>query len=84
MISKERSIYINEAHRTNYPTVLTGPPPTPSKPIVFLEADAHAVRYPHNDPLIITMHIGNRRVSRILVDGGSSVNIQYRSTLDRI
>jgi len=38
----------------------------------------------HNDALIVTMLIGNCRVSKILVDGESSVNILYGGTLNRM
>ena len=31
--AKDKAIYINEAHRSEYPTVLTNLPPTPSRPI---------------------------------------------------
>ena len=78
------SIYINEACRINYLTVLTGPPLTPSKLIMFMETDACVVHFSHNDALIVTMHIDNCRVSRILVDNGSSIDILYRGALDRI
>ena len=61
---------------------MTGSPSYPSKPITFSEADAYTVYFPHNYALIITMHIDNYRVSRILVDSNSSVNILYESTLD--
>ena len=33
--SKKKAIYINEARRIKYPTVLTSPPLAPSKPISF-------------------------------------------------
>jgi len=82
--SRKRSVYINEACRTEYPAVLVGPPLTPSRPIMFSKADAYVVHFPHNDALIITMHIGNCRVSRILIDSGSSVNIMYGGALNRI
>ena len=36
----------------------------------------------HNDTLILTMIISNCRVSKVLVDGGSSVNILYEGALD--
>ena len=79
--SKEKTIYINEARRSNYPMVLTGPPPFPCRLISFSEVDVYAVHFSHNDALIITMHIDSCRVSRIL--SGSTVNILYGSALDR-
>ena len=75
--SRERSMYINEAHRANYPMVLIGPSLTPSKPFIFSEVDAYVVHFLDNYALIITMHIDNYQVSRILVNSGCSVNILY-------
>jgi len=40
--------------------------------------------FPHNDALIVTMIIDNCQVSKVLVDGGNSVNILYGGTLDRM
>jgi len=57
--------------------VLSGPPLAPSNPISFSDFDASAVHFSHNDDLIIIMLIGNCRVSKILVNGGSSVNVLY-------
>ena len=81
--SKERSIYINEAHRASYSTVLTGPPNL-EQANMFSKVVACAVHFLHNDALIVAIHIGNRRVSRILVDSGGSVNILYVDALDRM
>ena len=36
----------------------------------------------HNDALIVTLLIGNFRVSKILIDRGSSINILYGGALD--
>ena len=77
--SRERSICVNEAHKNKYPIVLTGPPLAPSKQISFLDSDASIIYF-----LIITMLISNCRVSKILVDGGSSINILYGGTLNRM
>jgi len=79
---KKRSIYINEACKANYPMVLIGPPLTRRKLIMFSKEDAYAVHFPHNDTLIVTMHLDNCRVSRILVDSESSVNILHGGALD--
>ena len=51
---------------------------------MFSEANACAVHFSQNDALIVTMHIDNYRVSRILVDRGSSINILYGGVLDRM
>jgi len=57
--------------------VLTGPSLAPSKPISFSDSGASTEHFPHNDALIITMLIDNCRVSKILVDWGSFVNVLY-------
>ena len=51
---------------------------------MFSEADAYAVHFPHNDTPIVIMHIDNCRVSRMLIDSWSSINILYRSVLDKM
>lgn len=42
------------------------------------------MQFPHNNPLIVTLQITNCRVHRIQVDIGSSVNMLYKATLDKI
>jgi len=56
----------------------------PSKPISFSDSYTSTVHFSHNDTLIVTMLIDNCRVSKILVDRGSSVNVLYRGALDRM
>jgi len=47
-----------------------------------LDSDAAAVPFSHDDALIITMLIGNCQMSKILVDGGSSVNILFGGAIN--
>ena len=59
-------------------------PPSPLSRPIFSEADAYVMHFPHNDALVATMHISCCRVSKILIDGGSSINILYGHALDRM
>ena len=82
--SKERIIYVNQAWMDQDSTSYTSPPLPPSEPITFTDEDAFGVPFPHNDALVITIPIGNCKVSRVLVDTGSSVNIMYGQTLNQM
>ncbi|XP_023758741.1 uncharacterized protein LOC111907173 [Lactuca sativa] len=48
---------------------------TNQKEIMFDETDMLDVQDPHHNGLLITLYIANHFVRRLLVDGGSSVNI---------
>ena len=54
---------------------------TNEKEITINEQDRENIQYPHHDGLVITPYIANHFVKRILVDGGSSVNIILLDTL---
>uniref|UniRef100_A0A803PRB0 Uncharacterized protein n=1 Tax=Cannabis sativa TaxID=3483 RepID=A0A803PRB0_CANSA len=47
-------------------------------PISFTEEDAKHVDFPINGPLVSEAQISNKRVSRILMDNGSSVNVPFK------
>ncbi|XP_024013329.1 uncharacterized protein LOC112087617 [Eutrema salsugineum] len=52
--------------------------------ITFTEADTEGVDMPHNDPLVVELRIADCEVSRILVDTGSSVDLIFKETLDKM
>ncbi|VFQ80944.1 unnamed protein product [Cuscuta campestris] len=57
---------------------------TRREPIVFTDWDLPATGGDHNDPLVITMDINGVDVARVLVDTGSSVNILYLETFQKL
>jgi len=50
-------MYVNEARRDDYPSVLTCSPSPLGRPIFFSEVDAYVMHFPYNDALVVTMHI---------------------------
>ena len=47
-------------------------------PIIgFSEEDARRLHHPHDDALVVSIHIGDYNVHWVLVDNGSSANILY-------
>ena len=52
--------------------------------ITFSEDGAQHVRFPHSDPLVVDVQVSKMMVKRVLVDTGSSVNILYKSSLERM
>ncbi|VFQ99007.1 unnamed protein product [Cuscuta campestris] len=74
-----RSIYVGEVSaepaRRKYPR---------REPIVFTDRDLPPTGEDHNDPLVITMDINGVDVARVLVDTGSSVNILYLETFQKL
>jgi len=79
--TRGRTLYVNEAWRDNNLVRLTCPPSPLGRFIFFSEEDTYTVHVPHNDALFIVIHIGCCRVSKILVNRGSNVNILYRHAL---
>jgi hypothetical protein len=51
---------------------------------ITFDRDDHPVRVPHPGqyPLIVDPVIANTRLSKVLMDGGSGLNIFYADTLD--
>ncbi|GAA0141012.1 hypothetical protein LIER_02254 [Lithospermum erythrorhizon] len=52
--------------------------------ITFTDEDCQGLEMPHDDPLVIAPKIGHFTVERMLVDMGSSTDILYLSTFDKL
>ena len=47
-------------------------------PIIgFLEEDVRRLHHPHDDTLVVSIHVGDYNVHRVLVANGSSADILY-------
>ncbi|KAL5564475.1 hypothetical protein UlMin_027639 [Ulmus minor] len=53
-------------------------------PIIFIKDEARGLWHPHKDSIVVTLCIARQKVYRILIDNGSSVDILFKSTLNRI
>ncbi|XP_058078570.1 uncharacterized protein LOC131226876 [Magnolia sinica] len=52
--------------------------------LTFTEDDACGIQHPHDNALVVTMTISNRKVYCILVDTGSTVDILYSEAFNKI
>ena len=52
--------------------------------ITFSDSDLEGCQHPHDDPLVIRVVVANKTIHRVLVDNGSSVDIIFTSTFDRM
>jgi hypothetical protein len=52
--------------------------------ISFSDSDLHDVQLPHNDPLVITLRIGNYDVKRVLMDQGSFAEVMYQELYEKL
>ncbi|XP_013739277.2 uncharacterized protein LOC106442094 [Brassica napus] len=52
--------------------------------ITFSALDTKGVHMPHNDPLLFDLDIGECLVAKVLIDTGSSVDLIFRDTLDKM
>ncbi|XP_010480767.1 PREDICTED: uncharacterized protein LOC104759558 [Camelina sativa] len=53
-------------------------------PISFTPEDAKGIQHPHSDPLVIEVAMGEFDVERVLVDTGSTVNVLFWQTLEKM
>ena len=66
-------------HHVNFNESLPWKKPPAMPAMSFTLEDAK-----HDDPLVVTLKISNCLVHKILVDGGSSANIRYLSTFEKL
>ena len=52
--------------------------------MVFTEDEAKTVHHPHNDSLVATILIANKKMDRVLVDSGSSADIMALEAFDEM
>ncbi|KAL5556432.1 hypothetical protein UlMin_038668 [Ulmus minor] len=79
---------------TEIPTTTTGTklpkiikdkiPRLSNDPIIFTEEEASGLWHPHKDAIVVSLRIASRKVYKILIDNGSSADILFRSTLNKM
>ena len=52
--------------------------------ITFSDSDMEGCQHPHDDPLVIRAVVANKTVHQVLIDNGSSVDIIFASTFDKM
>ncbi|XP_024039560.1 uncharacterized protein LOC112098160 [Citrus clementina] len=53
-------------------------------PIMWTDEDEEGILYPHEDALVIKATVASRKFDRILVDTGSSVDVLFKSTVEKM
>ncbi|KAL5564860.1 hypothetical protein UlMin_028024 [Ulmus minor] len=71
-------------HQINLAEHKNKPPRLSNEPIIFTEEEASGLWHPHKDAIVVALRIASRKVYKILIDNGSSVDILFRSTLNRM
>ena len=52
--------------------------------IIFSYSDLEGCQHPHDDPLVIRATMANKTVHRVLIDNGSSADIIFASSFDKM
>ena len=52
--------------------------------ITFSDSDLEGCQHPYDDPLVVCAVVANKTVHRVLVDNGSSADIIFSSTFDKM
>jgi len=53
-------------------------------PVTFSEADLHAMYFSHTDALVVAANIYGSDVCRIMVNNGSSIDLLFIDTFDKM
>ena len=53
-------------------------------PIILSQEDELGTAYPHDDPLVVSMIVENFKMKRVLIDSGSSADIQFLGPYDQL
>jgi len=59
-------------------------PPHPPKRDTFTNDDFHGLDHQQDDPMVITVELENYAVKKVLIDQGSSVDILYWATYQKL
>ncbi|KAK3016860.1 hypothetical protein RJ639_005981 [Escallonia herrerae] len=78
-----RKAYVREVFTTMGPSTKKQKK-EPAQTISFSDDDVGDTRIPHDDPLVVTLRVGNFDVKRILVDNGSSADVLFYEAFQRM
>ena len=56
----------------------------PTDTLTFSSSNERGLHYPHDDPLVVTLIIGNYAVKRVLNDTENSSDILFASIFDQL
>ncbi|XP_010681896.2 uncharacterized protein LOC104896800 [Beta vulgaris subsp. vulgaris] len=71
-------------HQVNYNNTGKWPAPPAMPSMDFTSEDTRGIVYPNDDPLVVSLQISTAMVHRVLVDGGTSANILYKETFEKL
>ncbi|KAL5543710.1 hypothetical protein UlMin_007494 [Ulmus minor] len=71
-------------HQVNLAEHKNKAPRLSNEPIIFTEDEASGLWHPHKDAIVVALRIAGQKVYKILIDNGSSADILFRSTLNRM
>ncbi|KAL5548099.1 hypothetical protein UlMin_003330 [Ulmus minor] len=69
-------------HQINLTEHKNKAPRLSNEPIIFTEEEASGLWHPHKDAIVVALRIASRKVYKILIDNGSSVDVLFHSTLN--